>query len=61
MRTLFAILDLLLCSIATHADKLPVIKTQEAVQYVGRNVMVRGCVGSVTTRPLGTLVFYFVL
>jgi hypothetical protein len=31
MRTLFAILGLLLCLIATRADELPVIKDSEAI------------------------------
>ena len=48
MRSLFAILSLLLCLIATHADDLPVIKDSEAVQYVGKNVEVRGLVVSMT-------------
>jgi hypothetical protein len=34
MRTLFAILGLLFCLIATRADELPVIKDSEAVQYI---------------------------
>ena len=59
MRPLFAILGLLLCLIATRADELPVIKDSEAVQYVGKNVEVRGLVVSVTTSPLGTAFINF--
>ena len=59
MRPLFAILGLLLCLIATRADELPVIKDSEAVQYVGKNVEVRGFVVSVTTSPLGTAFINF--
>ena len=54
MRPLFAILGLLLCFIPVQADELPVIKDSEAVQYVGKNVEVRGLVVSVTISPLGT-------
>ena len=59
MRPLFAILGLLLCLMATRADELPVIKDSEAVQYVGKNVEVRGFVVSVTTSPLGTTFINF--
>ena len=59
MRPLFAILGLLLCLIATRADELAVIKDSEAVQYVGKNVEVRGFVVSVTTSPLGTAFINF--
>jgi hypothetical protein len=59
MRPLFAILGLLLCLIAARADELPVIKDSEAVQYVGKNVEVRGLVVSVTTSPLGTAFINF--
>jgi hypothetical protein len=34
--------------IGTHAHDLPVMKDSEAVQYVGRNIEVRGFVVSVT-------------
>ena len=54
LRTLFAILGLLLCLIATRADELPVIKDSEAIRYVGKSVDVRGFVVSVTISPLGT-------
>ena len=59
MRPFFAILGLLLCFIPTQADELPVIKDSEAVQYVGKNVEVRGLVVSVTTSPLGTAFINF--
>src|ERR1700676_1180003 len=59
MRALFAILGLLFLLIATRADELPVIKDSEAVQYVGKNVEVRGLVVSVTTSPLGTACISF--
>ena len=59
MRSLFAILSLLLCLIETHADDLPVIKDSEAVRYVGKNVEVRGFVVSVTTSPIGTAFINF--
>ena len=45
MRTLFAILGLLLCLSPARADELPVIKDSEAVEYVGekcRGTGVRG-------------------
>jgi len=59
MSAIFAILGLLLCLIATRADELPVIKDSEAIQYVGKNVEVRGFVVSVTTSPLGTTLINF--
>ena len=59
MRPLLAIFSLLLCLIAARADELPVIKDSEAVQYVGKNVEVRGLVVSVTTSPLGTAFINF--
>jgi DNA/RNA endonuclease YhcR with UshA esterase domain len=59
MRSLFAILSLLLSLLVTHADDLPVIKDSEAIQYVGKNVEVRGFVVSVTTSPLGTAFISF--
>ena len=59
MRALFAILGLLFLLIATRADELPVIKDSEAVQYVGKNVEVRGLVVSVTASPLGTACISF--
>ena len=59
MPTLFAILGLLLCLSPALADELPVIKDSEAVQYVGKNVEVRGFVVSVTTSPLGTAFINF--
>ena len=54
MRPFFAFLGLLICLIAARADELPVIKDSEAVQYLGKNVEVRGFVVSVITSPLGT-------
>ena len=59
MRALFAVLGLLFLLIATRADELPVIKDSEAVQYVGKNVEVRGLVVSVTSSPLGTAFINF--
>jgi DNA/RNA endonuclease YhcR with UshA esterase domain len=59
MRLLFAILGLLLCLVASHADKPIVIKDSEAAHYVGKNVEVRGRVVSVTTSPLGTAFINF--
>jgi hypothetical protein len=59
MRPLLAIFSLLLCLIAARADELPVIKDSEAVQYLGKNVEVRGLVVSVTTSPLGTACISF--
>jgi len=62
MRLLFAILGLLLwlsCLIAVRADDLPVIKCSEAARYVGKHVVVRGLVVSVTTSPLGTAFINF--
>ena len=54
MRRLFAVLALLLCAIATRADEPIVIKDSEAINYVGKEVEVRGRVVSVTISPLGT-------
>jgi DNA/RNA endonuclease YhcR with UshA esterase domain len=59
MRAFSAILGLLLCLIALHAEELPVIKDSEAIQYIGKNVEVRGFVVSVTTSPLGTAFINF--
>ena len=59
MRPFFAILGLLLCFIPVQADELPVIKDSEAVQYLGKNVEVRGLVVSVTISPLGTAMYQF--
>ena len=59
MRPFFAIVGLLLSLFATRADELPVIKDTEALQYVGKNVEVRGYVVSVTTSPLGTAFISF--
>src|SRR6516164_9335112 len=56
---LFAILALVLCAIVAHADKPIVIKDSEAIQYVGKEVEVRGRVVSVTTSPLGTTFINF--
>jgi hypothetical protein len=61
VRTSFGILVLLLCLVATHAGaaELPVIKDSQAVQYLGKNVEVRGFVVSVTISPLGTAFINF--
>jgi RecJ-like exonuclease len=59
MLPLFPFFILLLCLIVAHANELPVIKDSEAVQYVGKNVEVRGLVVSVTTSPLGTAFINF--
>src|SRR6202795_585798 len=59
MRALFANLCLLLCVTTIRADELPVIKDSEAVEYVGKNVEVRGLVVSVTISPLGTACISF--
>ena len=56
---LFAIVALLLWAIAAHADEPKVIKDSEAIQYVGKEVEVRGRVASVTTSPLGTTFINF--
>jgi hypothetical protein len=54
-----AILALLLCVIMAHADKPIVIKDSEAMEYVGKEVEVRGRVASVTTSPFGTTFINF--
>ena len=59
MQRLLAIFSLLLCLIGARADELPVIKDSEAVQYIGKNVEVRGLVVSVTVSPLGTACISF--
>jgi RecJ-like exonuclease len=59
IRRLFPVLGLLLCAIAVRADKPMVIKDSEAIQYVGKEVEVRGRVVSVTSSPLGTAFINF--
>jgi hypothetical protein len=59
MRALFAILCLLLCVTTIRADQLPVIKDSEAVEYVGKNVEVRGLVVSVTNKPTRDRMYQF--
>ena len=59
IRPLFAVLALLLCVVAARADKPIVIKDSEAIQYVGKEVEVQGCVVCVTTSPLGTTFISF--
>src|SRR6476646_4665676 len=59
MRPLLAMFSLFLCLITVRAGELPVIKDSEAVEYVGKNVEVRGFVVSVTTSPLGTAFINF--
>jgi DNA/RNA endonuclease YhcR with UshA esterase domain len=59
MPILFAMLGLLLCLTPLRAEEPPVIKDSEAVEYVGKNVEVRGLVVSVTTSPLGTAFINF--
>ena len=59
MRAFFAILGLVLCLFETRADELPVIKDSDTIQYVGKNVEVRGFVVSVRTSPLGTVLINF--
>ena len=53
------ILALLLSIVTAPADKPTVIKDSEAMQYVGKEVEVRGQVVSVTTSPLGTAFINF--
>jgi RecJ-like exonuclease len=53
------ILALLLCVIVARADEPTVIKDSEAIQYVGKEVEVRGRVVSVATSPLGTTFINF--
>jgi len=45
--------------IAARANDPTVIKDSEAIQYVGREVEVRGRVTSVTTSPFGTTFINF--
>ena len=54
IRLFIAMLALVLCTIAAHADEPKVIRDSEAIRYVGKEVEVRGRVVSVTTSPLGT-------
>src|ERR1700751_4438170 len=56
---LFAVLALVLCGVMAHADEPIVIKDSEAVNYVGKEVEVRGRVVSVTISPLGTAFINF--
>src|SRR5215831_16397756 len=59
IRALFAVLALLLCTSVAQADKPIVIKDSEAIQYVGKEVEIRGRVVSVTASPLGTTFINF--
>jgi RecJ-like exonuclease len=59
IRLSIAILALLFCAIVAYADKPIMIKESEAIQYVGKEVEVRGRVVSVTTSPLGTTFINF--
>jgi len=59
IRLFIGMLALLLCAIAARADKPIVIKDSEAIQYVGKEVEVRGRVVSVMTSPLGTTFINF--
>jgi RecJ-like exonuclease len=59
IRPLFAVLSLLLCVAAARPDELIVIKDSEAIEYVGKQVEVRGQVVSVATSPLGTAFINF--
>ena len=59
IRLFIAILALVLCAIAARANKPIVIKDSEAIQYVGKEVEVQGCVDCVTTSPLGTTFINF--
>ena len=59
IRLFIAILALLLCVIMAHADKPIVIKDSESMEYVDKEVEVRGRVASVTTSPLGTTFINF--
>jgi DNA/RNA endonuclease YhcR with UshA esterase domain len=54
-----ALIALLLNVMTARADKPTVIKDSEAIQYVGKEVEVRGRVVSVTTSPLGTTFINF--
>ena len=56
---LFAVLPLLFCAIVVYADKPIMIKESEAIQYVGKEVEVRGRVVYVTTSTLGTTFINF--
>jgi RecJ-like exonuclease len=53
------ILALLLSIVTAPADKPTVIRDSDAMQYVGKEVEVRGRVVSVTTSPLGTTFINF--
>src|SRR5215471_15584388 len=59
IRLFIAILALVLCAIAVRAGKPIVIKDSEAIQYVGKEVEVRGCAVCVMTSPLGTTFINF--
>ena len=59
IRLFNAILALLVCVIAAPANDPIVIKDSEAIQYVGKEVEVRGRVVSVTSSPLGTAFINF--
>jgi RecJ-like exonuclease len=60
MRISLLIIAILALSVTVaHADKPIVIKDPETIQYVGKEVEVRGRVVSVTASPLGTVFISF--
>src|SRR5215475_15579810 len=59
IRLFIVIIALLLCAIAGRTGEPIVIKDSEAIEYVGKEVEVRGRVVSVTTSPLGTTFINF--
>src|SRR5215831_2102882 len=59
IRFFIVIIALLLCAIAGRTGEPIVIKDSEAIEYVGKEVEVRGRVVSVTTSPLGTTFINF--
>jgi RecJ-like exonuclease len=59
IRFFIVIIALLLWAIAGRTGEPIVIKDSEAIEYVGKEVEVRGRVVSVTTSPLGTTFINF--
>jgi hypothetical protein len=59
IRLFIAILGLLLCAIMAHADKPIAIKDSEALEYVGREVEVRGRVCVCDNQPTGDRIYQF--
>src|SRR6516164_4216993 len=59
IRLFIAMLALVLCTIAAHADEPKVIRDSEAIRYVGKEVEVRGRVVLCDDQPTGYDIYQF--